>query len=78
MTRITLESDNTNDVQLIKKLAERLNIQYKIQTVPKTDSLDKNIEDYYKLIKKGTDVSNYGDPSQWQKKVREDRNIKLY
>ncbi|MHB1686136.1 MAG: hypothetical protein ACYCVH_02000 [Ignavibacteriaceae bacterium] len=77
MTRIILESKNNNDVQLIKELAERLNIRYKIQTMPAAKSSGKKLEHYYKLINKVVDVSNYGDPSQWQKKVREDRSIKL-
>jgi hypothetical protein len=77
MTRIILESKNNNDVQLIKELAERLNIRYKIQTIPSSETIDKNLDHYYKLLNKVVDVSNFGDPSQWQKKVREDRSIKL-
>ncbi len=77
MTRIILESKNYNDLKLIKELADRLRIHYKIQTLPGTEITGKNLEHYYNLINKGVDVSNYGDPSQWQKKVREDRNIKL-
>ena len=76
MTRIILESKDNNDVRLIKELADRLKINYKIQVVPEKDFLDKKLGDYYKIIDKGTDVSNYGDPSKWQRKVREDRNIK--
>ena len=77
MTRIILESKNYNDLQLIKELADRLKISYKIQNLPIAETNDKNLEHYYKLINNEVDVSNYGDPSQWQKKVREDRNIKL-
>ena len=77
MTRIILESKNKNDVMLIKELAERLNISYKIQSVPSTDISGKKREYYYKMVDKVIDVSNYGDPSQWQKKVREDRSINI-
>ena len=77
MARIILESKNKSDVRLIKELAERLNIRYKIQTVPTSETAVKDQEHYYNVVKKVVDVSNYGDPSQWQKKVREDRNIKL-
>ena len=77
MTRIILESKNQKDVLLIKELAERLKIHYEIQTLSKSKSDDKNLKDVYKLIDKGADVSNYGDPSQWQKKSREDRKINL-
>ncbi len=38
MTRIILESKNNSDVRLIKELAERLNIRYKIQTVPTSET----------------------------------------
>ena len=77
MTRIILESKNNNDVRLIKELAQRLNIHYKIQTVPTSETAGKDIEYYHKVVNKVVDVSNYGDPSQWRKKVREDGNIKL-
>ncbi len=32
-------------------------------------------EEAIKLLNKGVDVSNFGDPVEWQKKVREDRKI---
>jgi hypothetical protein len=76
MTRIILETNNNNDVLLIKEIADRLKIKYELQSIPETE-LKEKLEHYYKVIKKGADVSNYGDPSLWQKKVREDRNITL-
>jgi hypothetical protein len=75
MTRIILESNNSNDLLLIKELAERLRIKYKIQTIAQNESEKEMLEHYYELINKGADVSNYGDPSLWQKKMRLDRNI---
>ncbi len=77
MTRIILESGNNNDVKLIKELAARLNMSYKIQSVASKSIHDKDIEHCYKIINKVIDVSNYGDPSEWQKKVREDRSINI-
>ena len=77
MTRIILESKNEKDVLLIKELAERLKIQYQIQTLPEKKGDKKYINSLYENIDKGADVSNYGDPSRWQKKVRVDRNINL-
>ena len=76
MTRIILESQNKNDVLLITELAERLKIKYKIETISsnKIDG-DKNIRKIHSLLDKGADVSNYGDPSEWQRSVRKDRNI---
>lgn len=74
MTKIILESQNNSDLLLIKKLAERLKIKYKIQSVPGEENKE-DIKRYYEIIKKGADVSNFGDPSEWQRKIREDRNI---
>jgi hypothetical protein len=76
MTRIILESQNKNDVLLITELAERLKIRYKIETISsnKIDD-DINIRKIQSLLDKGADVSNYGDPSEWQRGVRKDRNI---
>jgi len=75
MKRIILESKNNNDVLLIKELAKRLNISYKIQSIPESNSIEKNLEHYNKIINIVVDVFNYGNPSQWQVKVREDRSI---
>ncbi len=72
MTRIILESKNDKDLLLIRELADRLRIDYKIQSIP---DKDMDIKKYYEIIDKGVDVSNYGDPSEWQRKVREDRNV---
>ncbi len=74
MTRIILESDNKRDILIIKELADRLNIKCKIQDQVSSGKSSKNIHKHYKLIDKGVDVSNYGDPSLWQKTVRKDRN----
>jgi len=72
MTRIIIESNNKKDVLLIKELAERLKIKYEVQDLIKTEKSESDVINYYKLIDKGVDVSNYGDPSLWQKNVRED------
>ena len=77
MTRIILESKHNKDVQLIKQLAERLNIHYQIQLLPEDEKPTRDRQYYYELIDKGVDVSNYGEPSQWQRKVREDRSIMI-
>jgi hypothetical protein len=78
MTRIILESGNRKDLLLIKELAERLKIKYKIQDLGRTEKkVGNGLEHYYRFIDKGVDVSNYGDPSLWQKKVRKDRNINI-
>ncbi|HQF42271.1 MAG TPA: hypothetical protein PK073_05110 [Ignavibacteriaceae bacterium] len=74
MTRIILESDNSKDVLLITELAQRLKIKYKIEKLSSDLKPYKTDNQTNYLLKEGVDVSNYGDPSQWQKKVRKDRH----
>ena len=77
MTRIILESKNKSDVLLITELADRLKIKYKIETrasVIKTKKIETKTAN--SLLDKGVDISNYGDPSEWQRNVRKDRSLK--
>ncbi len=74
MTKIILETDNKKDILKIKELADRLKIKYRIQDYVTSGKSRKSTLKYYKIIDKGVDVSNYGDPSHWQKTVRKDRN----
>lgn len=71
MTRIILETQNKKDLILITELAERLKIKYKIE--PLGISLNKKKISLY--LKKGSDISNFGNPSKWQRNVRKDRKI---
>lgn len=75
MTRIIIESDNSKDVSLIKELADRLKIKYKIQKVADGGERVKKKSEIWEVINRGIDVSNYGDPTLWQKEVRKSRNI---
>ncbi len=75
MTRIILESENNKDVLLITELAERLKIKYKIEE-QSLDNKKYEISDRVNnLLKEGVDISNYGDPSEWQRNVRKDRSL---
>lgn len=75
MTRIILESENNKDVLLITELAERLKIKYKIEE-QNLDNKKYEISDRVNnLLKEGVDISNYGDPSEWQRNVRKDRSL---
>lgn len=74
MTRIIIESSNERDLSLIKELIQRLRIDYRIEklaeeTTPEISRKNKQIK-----LKK-IDISNFGDPSEWQRKVRADRNL---
>lgn len=75
MTRIIIESDNSKDVSLIKELADRLKIKYKILKAADLRERVKKKPEVWEVINRGIDVSNYGDPSLWQKEVRKSRSI---
>jgi len=72
MERITLEIHNPRDVDLLISLAKRIGI---------TIVDEKKINDPSELkrsrsiIEKGCDISSFGDPGRWQKKVRKDRKM---
>jgi GH25 family lysozyme M1 (1,4-beta-N-acetylmuramidase) len=73
MTRIILESANNKDVLLITELAESLRIKYKIEQVSSNQNKYELKKDLDNLIREGVDISNYGEPSEWQRNVRKDR-----
>ncbi|MDP2364472.1 MAG: hypothetical protein Q8M94_11980 [Ignavibacteria bacterium] len=76
MTRIILESQNKKDVLLITELASRLKIKYKIETLSSNKIVDDlNIKKIHSSVAKGVDISNYGDPSEWQRSLRKDRSL---
>jgi hypothetical protein len=72
MERITLEIHNPSDVDLLISFAKRIGI---------TIVDDKRIIDESDLkrsrsiLEKGCDISSYGDPVKWQRKVRKDRKM---
>ena len=35
----------------------------------------ENPDEWIKIIDEGVDVSNFGDPSEWQREIRKDRTI---
>lgn len=77
MTRIIIESDNKKDLSLIKELVKRLKLKYEVQDLPGIDDQVKDKSKVMKVINKGIDVSNYGDPSLWQKEVPKTRDLEF-
>lgn len=73
MTRIILESKNNKDILLITELAKRLKIKYKIEKLNLGENSYKLDIKTSNLLKEGVDISNYGNPSEWQRNVRKDR-----
>ncbi len=73
MEQVTFVIDNKKDVNLLIAIAAKLGIKKFI--VSKTTRAQKKnkLEDLFKTIDAGVDVSNFGDPSSWQKEIRKDR-----
>lgn len=72
MEQVTFVIENKKDVNLLIAIAEKLGI--KKYTVSKTLKKNKQ-EDLFKTIDAGVDVSNFGDPSLWQRETRKDRTF---
>jgi len=76
MEQVTFEIKDKKDVNLLIAVADKLGIKKYVVTKT-TGTLKKNKrEDLVKTIDAGVDVSNFGNPSLWQKKTRKDRIIK--
>jgi len=75
MNQITFEIENKKDVNLLISIAEKLGI--KKYVVSKSITKEKDSKDLFKIIDAGVDISNFGDPSQWQRETRKDRNLNL-
>lgn len=69
MTRIIIEPSNERDLTLIKELIQRLKINYRIERLSNAKSFTISKKTRRMKLKK-IDVSNFGDPSEWQRKVR--------
>jgi len=75
MEQITFEIDDKKDVNLLIAIADKLGIKkYVVSKTTKTLKRNKR-EDLFKTINAGVDISNFGNPSLWQKKTRKDRII---
>ena len=72
MEQVTFVIENKKDVNLLIAIADKLGIKKHI--VSKTLKKDKQ-EDLFKIIDAGVDVSNFGDPSSWQRETRKDRTL---
>ena len=72
MERITLEIHNPRDVDLLISLAKRIGITI----VDEKKIIDETeLKHSRSIIEKGCDISSFGDPVKWQKKVRKDRKM---
>ncbi len=70
--QITLDIDNEQDLLLLLSLTNRIGIK----VVKEIDS--KHSLEYHKnIIAKGIQKSSFGNPLEWQKEARTDRQLPL-
>jgi hypothetical protein len=72
MERITLEIQNPGDADLLISLAKRIGIAIVDEKRIIESAILKRSRS---IIEKGCNISSYGDPVKWQKKVRKDRKM---
>ena len=68
MEKITFEVSDPSDIPLLVALARRIGAN------AVSDSTTVS-EKSRAIIDAGCDVSSFGDPAEWQKEVRKERNI---
>ncbi len=66
-----LEIKENSDVKIFKEIADRLELPYTIEDLVPTDIPQEKIQ----RIMQGIDVSNFGEPTDWQRETRKDRNF---
>jgi hypothetical protein len=72
MERITLEIDNPRDADLLISLAKRIGITIVDE---KRIIAASDLKHSRSVIEKGCNISSYGDPVKWRRRVRKDRNM---
>lgn len=76
MKQVTLNIKQDKDLDILMPILDRLGITIQEDNLHSKKKLSE--EEYLKclaIIDKGIDVSNYGDPMEWQKEQREDRKL---
>ena len=74
----TIELNDEKEVEELEKIAEERgwHVMPRIVTPYKPANIsDENLRKLHELMEKGIDVSNYGDPVEWQRRQREDRKL---
>ncbi len=75
MEQVTFVIDDKKDANLLIAIADKLGIKkYVVSRATKTRKKNKS-KDLFKIINAGVDVSNFGDPSLWQRETRKDRSL---
>lgn len=69
MEQVTFIIENKKDKNLLNSLADRLGLKKNV-TKEKNVVKKESPEEWFKIIDAGVDVSNFGDPSEWQREIR--------
>ncbi len=76
MTNLTIQVQNQKDLEVLIPLLERLNIQY-VSFSGKEPS-ENGLEEHFQVIEETRlESSSFGDPIEWQREQREDRQLPL-
>jgi hypothetical protein len=71
---VELKINNLSDWAIIERLLKRLKVNF-VQKAVEVPTISKEqilINEFYALLDGGVDVSNYGDPIEFQREARED------
>jgi len=73
MTKLILEIPNQNDLEVLLPLLKRLRIRF---SNPKASApKEGELEEALRIIRKGCDMSTFGDALQYQSETRQERSL---
>ena len=74
METLIVHPDNEEQLNALKAFMRSLKIKFtKNELVKPSTSNETKLQKLSSILDKGADVTNFGNPSRWQKKVRQDR-----
>ena len=74
METLIVHPDNEEQLNALKAFMRSLKIKFTKNEVVKTSTSNKaELQKLSGILDKGADVADFGNPSHWQKKVRQDR-----
>ena len=76
MTQLVLNIANPSDLEILLPLLRRLNIMFSEQPVPKP--APNPLQKAFEVIDAGCDFSEWGDPVEWQRAQRVDRELPFF
>ena len=77
MTELVLQIRKESDLRELLPVLERLKIKYVSRKKMRKPS-SKEMEEAVRIIRAGADFSYIGDPVEWQREQRKDRDLPFY